>query len=148
MARGFLIWSLLAVTSCVRSAANITVAPGVELSGYRTVAVSQFEDRGRHENSGDAASRAFEGALLTSGRRVLPYNRRGEADAVLRGSVTESRCDRDRLPPCWIEIAFQLLDARTGDVVMTGSVGEDGSSSATAAQRAASKLSAKLGTIK
>lgn len=164
----------LLLSSCILPSANVSVAPGASLSSMNKVAVWRFVD-GEVKNSGDAATRALEAALMRRGVRVVPFGRIREvlsvdvglrdgtfleagtltpsmlarlrqsgADAVLLGSVGMSLSNPRYAPSNFIEINFQMVDTRSGELIASGSVSDEAWSMQQAAAKAADKALKQL----
>jgi len=65
-------------------------------------------------------------------------------DAIVIGSVSESWCNMAWLPPCWIAVSFKMINTRSGEMVVSASVSDDGYSAQRAALQMANKAVAKI----
>lgn len=110
--------------------------------GFRLVAYSKIRDVLSIEIS------FREGMTLDAGMltpRVLQRIREEtDVDALILGSVSEAWYDPAYLPPCWIGCAFQMIDTKSGEIIISANASDDGYSLQSAARQMAEKAIKKI----
>lgn len=107
------------LTGCIIPSSNIAVAPGASLQSIQRVVVWKFVD-GEVRNSGDAATRAFEAALMRQGVAVIPVARVRNTLAVEIGFGDNSSIDAGMLTPA---VLSKIRQQSGADALILGSVG-------------------------
>lgn len=65
-------------------------------------------------------------------------------DAIILGSVSDAWCDLMYTPSCWIESAFQMIDTKSGEIIISANISDDGWSLQSAAKQMAEKAVNKI----
>lgn len=113
---------LLLVSGCAPlPTSNVVTAPGADLSALKTVAVWQFADGGKVQNSGAIASRAFEGALLQTGWRLVSYSRIRDIIAAEFGTREGPALDAGMLTP---RVLDRIRNETAAQAIILGSVSD------------------------
>lgn len=110
--------------------------------GFRLVSYSKIRDILSIE-IGYREGMSLDAGMLTP--RVLSRIREETGvDAIILGSVSDAWCNMLWIPPCWIECSFKMFDARSGEIIISANVSDDGYSIQSAAQQMAEKAVSKL----
>ena len=112
------------------------------MKGFRLIAYSKIRDVIAIE-IGYREGMALDAGMLTPS--VLERIRKEtQADAILLGSVSDAWCNVMWAPACWIECSFQLIDAKSGETIISANISDDGWSLQSAAQQMANDAVDKM----
>ena len=110
--------------------------------GFRLVSYSKIRDILSIE-IGYREGMSLDAGMLTP--KVLSHIREETGgDTIILGSVSGAWCNMAYMPPCWIECSFKMIDLRSGEIVISANVSDDGYSLQSAAQQMAEKAVSKL----
>ncbi len=110
--------------------------------GFRLVSYSKIRDILSIE-IGYREGMSLDAGMLTP--KVLSrFRKETGVDAIIIGSVSNAYCDMNSLPPCWIECSFKMIDSRSGEIIISANISDDGYSLQSAAQQMANEAVNKI----
>ncbi len=112
------------------------------IKGFKIVPISKIRDIVAIE-IGNKESMALDAGMLTYA--VLEKIRiETGVDGIILGSVSDAWCSPWWAPSCWIECSFQMIDTKSGELIVSANISDDGWSLQSAAQQMAEKMLTKI----
>jgi hypothetical protein len=122
--------------------ATRAVESALMMKNFRIIPISKIRDILSIE-IGYREGMTLEAGMLTS--QVLKKIRIDTgADGIILGSVSDAWCDPMWAPSCWIECSFQIIDIKSGELIVSANISDDGWSLQSAAQQMAEKMAKKI----
>jgi len=122
--------------------ATRAVESALMMKGFRIVPISKIREI-VSIGIGYKEGMALEAGMLTT--EVLDKIRtEAGVDAIILGSVSDAWCDPMWTPSCWIECSFQIINTKTGELIVSANISDDGWSLQSAAQQMAEKMAIKI----
>lgn len=122
--------------------ATRAIESALMMKGFRIVPISQIRDILSIE-VGYREGMALEAGMLTP--NVLKKIRMETGvGGIILGSVSDAWCSPMWMPPCWIECSLQIIDTKSGELIVSANISDDGWSLQDAAQQMAEKMAIKI----